>query len=316
MHKNPSTLQHSRLSYWALSHCRALLFGMGEMTRTPLSSLMTFIVIGIAMAFPAGLYVFLKDLQGVSQYWNGNPRISLYLKQNVSDGQIKDLENTLRNNPQIAKVDYISPEEGLAQFARKTQLGNLVNSLPSNPLPGVIMVTPTQELQSPDALETLLKQLNTISLVSVGHLDMQWVKRLFYVVTLGKRVTYALTFLFGLGVIIIVGNTIGLAMQEHQQEINVLKLVGATQAFIRRPLLYRGMLFGFVGGIFACCFDAAMVSWLSGPARALINSYQASLQTPGLGIGVGFGIVLICTLLGFLGAWATVQRHLYSKESS
>ena len=158
------------------------------------------------------------------------------------------MQANLSKNKNIASVVYISPEEGLKQFAQTDALREAIATLDKNPLPGVMVITPIDN-QTPDQLNTLFTNLKEIPLVDIGQLDLTWLRRLYDIIIIGKRLAYLLSIIFGLGVTLIIGNTIRLIMQSKRDEINVMKLVGATKSFIRRPLLYRGTLYGILGGI-------------------------------------------------------------------
>ena len=296
------------LTHWLLCHLRAFIFGVGELARTPLATFMTLIVIGIAMALPAGLYVMLCSFQNISAHWQGHPSISLYLQQDISSNQQSILIQRLKSNPDIAQVTYISPEQGLAEFAKLTQFGSALAELKQNPLPAVLVITPPTRAQTPNALQALLSHLKTLPEVNLAQLDMAWMKRLYYMITLGERITYTLALLFGVGVILIIGNTIRLTTQHHRQEIVILKLVGATPAFIRRPLLYRGLLYGLLGGAIAWILVSLTLWWLEAPAQALANTYDNTLLLKGLTPSMGLNIVVLCAVLGLTGAWLTVSR--------
>jgi len=302
------------LAFWGLSHIRAFLFGLGEMFRSPFASLLTLMVIGIAMALPAGFYALLSNFQQINHDWHGKPTISLYLKQDITQPQLQTLTQELNNNRAISHVSYISPEQGLAQLAKESRLSDLTAELSENPLPGVLVVTPSLANQSPQAINHLLSSLKLIPQVDLGKLDTAWIKRLYYMINIGERFTLALAILFGIGVVVIVGNTIRLTLQSHQKEILVMKLVGATHAFIRRPLLYRGLLYGFVGGMLAWLLIGLMAWWLKSPVQLLASTYQNQFQIHPISAGLGFSIILTCSLFGFIGAWLAVNRYLYAPE--
>ena len=151
-------VQYTSFERWYTNHVRALVISFGDLFRKPFATLMTLMVIGVAMALPSGLYVLLKNLQGINQHWNSRPSISLYLKKGVPDFQITDMLSNLKKNPNIDSAKYISPTEGLEEFKKITQFGDVLADLNENPLPGVIVVTPTRSLQSPSDLQQLLTQ--------------------------------------------------------------------------------------------------------------------------------------------------------------
>ena len=275
---------------------------------------MTIAVIGVAMALPLGFYLLLQNVQTLSQSWHGHPTITLYLKQNIDDTDIKPLVTQLAHRPEIERVQYISAAEGLREFKRESQFGDILDALPNNPLPPVLIITPSPQSSSPATLPNLLKHLKTLVNVDAATLDMAWVKRLFYILTLGKRLTYTLAGLFGFGVILIIGNTIRLTLQAHRQEIIILKLVGATSAFIRRPLLYRGFLYGFFDGCLAWLLVSLILWWLAMPAESLAASYGNHFAITGLNGKTGLEIVSLSALWGVLGSWLVVRRHLAAPD--
>lgn len=307
-------MQYGAITFRLISHARAFLFSIGQLIRTPFSSLMTLAVIGVAMALPAGLFILLQNFQDLGTSWNGTPTISLYLKNDIPVQEVPVIEKQLTDMPEIAKVKYISPQKGLQEFEKVTQLGKTLAQLKTNPLPGVFVVYPQSDFQTPSDLENLLNELKQLPAVGVGQLDLSWIKRLYYILEIGKRVIYTMALLFGFGVLLIVGNTIRLALQNHRNEIAVLRLIGAKPSFIRRPLLYRGFLSGFLGGIIAWLLVELMLSWLEAPATALAMTYGNDLQLRGLNFIAGFNIVATCALLGWLGSLFAVNMQLRAPE--
>jgi len=302
--------QLNPLTQWYTCHIRDFLLSFSELLKKPFASLMTLMVIGIAVALPAGLYVLLQNLQDISQQWDNQGSISLYLKKGTPDFEISDMLKHLKERPSIQQVKYITPEQGLKDFQKVTKLGDILSELKQNPLPGVIVVTPTKSLQSPDDLNKLVIQLQQSNMVQTSQIDMAWIKRLYFIITIGKRIAYSLTFLFGLGVLLIIGNTIRLTVEHHHEEMMVMKLVGATDAFIRRPLLYRGFLYGLLGGIVAWILLGITLSWLEPPAQALASSYSQNLLLQGLPFGFGLLVLTVSASLGIAGAWLAVHRQL------
>jgi len=302
------------LHRWLENHLRACLFGLGELMRAPVASIMTLLVIGIAMAFPAGLYALLHNVEQLAKQWHNDPTISLYLQPHVSDEQVTALRQQLEQRSDIADVSYISPEQGLDEFQHHTELQAALRVLPENPLPGIIVVTPRMTLKSSAEIQNLLSSLSQLPNIDTSQLDTVWISRLYQLLTLGERMSYGLMLLFGIGVVLIVGNTMRLATQSHRQEILVMKLVGATAAFIRRPLLYRGALYGLFGGLIAWFLVDSFFWWLRAPALHLAESYHSLWRLQSLTVAAGFTILAACVLLGLLGAWFSVRHHFQSPE--
>ena len=301
---------HHGLMLLCLRHLQAALVSLGQMRQAVITTMMILIVIGIAMALPTGLFVLLNNAQRVGTNWDGSTQISLYLKQDVTKNRAQNLMQVLQQDPGVGSVRYISPSQGMTEFKRATNFGDALNALKSNPLPAVLVVTPALNLQTPAAINHLLQNLKHIPQVSVAELDMQWVKRLFAIFQLAEHFVYALAVLFGLGVLLVIGNTIHLATQRYLPEIKVMKFVGATDAFVRRPFLYTGMFYGLLGGIIAWIAVGLMLWSLQGTASELAKLYGSDFVLQGLNFEAGVWLLLLSALLGLLGSCFAVNKHL------
>ncbi len=304
----------TRFHYWSLCHLRALLYSIGELFRAPVASLMTIAVIGIAITLPAGLFVLLQNLQGVSHNWQHQPRITLYLKTNAQQANTQKLIQNLKANTDIGSVEYISPQQGLSQFSKVGAFAAALQELPENPLPAVIVVKPSSLNPTPASVALLYSKLKQLPAVDIAQLNLNWIKRVYYLLSLGKRFTYGLALLFGIAVMLIVGNTIRLVVQRHRQELTVLRLIGATPAFIRRPFLYRGVFYGIIGGMLAWILISIMILWLKGPTAALASTYKQTFILNGLNIQDGIALIVFCALLSFIGTWFALRQHLNMHE--
>lgn len=287
---------------------------MGYIVRTPLASLMTVAVIGISLALPAGMYVLLRNVQDVTAGWDGAVQISLFLKKGAAAKDARDLAVTLQGMDGIRAVDYISPAQALDEFRRASGFGDALDALKDNPLPPVLIVHPAPDRSGPAAVRALVKRLRTLPQVDLVNLDMQWVRRLYAIMELVKRGILIVAGLFGIGVLLIVGNTIRLAIENRREEIQVKKLIGATNAFIRRPFLYYGCWYGLLGGASACLFVEGSLWLMQGPVQRLSLFYGAPFDLHTLGAGTAGAVLGAATLLGYCGAWLAVGRHLSAVE--
>lgn len=274
------------------------------------SSLMTWLVIGIALALPTGLFVGLANLEAVSRGWDGAAQISLFINKIVSEQDSRALADKLRLRDDIADIEFISSTQALAEFQALSGYGEVLDALDSNPLPAVIVVRPKEQDLSAQATATLFDELRALPQVDRATLDLEWVQRLYSMMALGKRMTFALALLLALGVVLVIGNTIRLAIESRRDEIVIVKLVGATNAFVRRPFLYTGFWYGLGGGLVAWVLVSAALWWLAGPVADLAGLYQSQFSLTGMGVGTSF-LLLVCSgLLGLGGAWLAVGRHL------
>lgn len=291
-------------------HLRALLSSLGAQIRAPFASFLTYAVIAIALALPSGFLVMLSNVQTATATWDQGAQISLFLKTSLDPSQVAPLIAQLRDDGRIANVRYISPEQGLKQFEADSGFVDLQKELHQNPLPGVLEIQPAFNMRSPLALQQIFASLKELPEVDNATLDLQWIKRLFSIMSLLERAIYAIAALLGLGVILIVGNTIRLMIENRREEILVLKLVGATHAFIRRPFIYTGLIVGFLGGLFAIMIVGGLLSLLYNPVARLALLYHSHFILQGLGFSGALLLLVTASGLACLGAWLAMARHL------
>lgn len=299
---------------YLLRHIQVFLATLGQMTRAPLASLLTLTVIGITLALPSGLYVMLDNLQRLSAGWDRSAQVSLFLKRDVSEGQALKLASQLRALPTVSGVDFISREAALTEFKRQSGFGAALNALDSNPLPAVLVVRPAAS-DNPAAVETLVASLAHLPGVELAQLDIEWLRRLAAILQFAERAVLLLAGLLSLAVLLIIGNTIRLAVVNRQTEIEVVQLVGGTAAFIRRPFLYTGLLQGLLGGLLAWLLVDVSLWLLSDPARELAGLYGSHFVLLGIGAAPGLALVTGGALLGWLGARFAVGQQLRRFEN-
>ncbi|MDR9466991.1 permease-like cell division protein FtsX [Marinospirillum sp.] len=302
----------TRFRAWRRHHASMAVDSLKRLLKAPGASLMTWAVIAIALSLPVALYIFLNNAQLVSSNWDGTAQISLYLKAEISDAEGRDLRQELEMQDDIAETRYMSKDQTLAEFKEFSGFGEALNYLDGNPLPAVIVVRPS--INGVEAQEALVASLNDRPQVEEAQLDLAWVKRLFHIMELGQRMITALGLLLGLAVLLVVGNTIRLAIENRRQEIVVIKLIGATNAFVRRPFLYTGLWYGLGGGILAWVLINTSLFWLDGPVRSLASAYASDFSLIGLSLRDSLLLLASSTLLGWLGAWIAVGRHLGAIE--
>lgn len=307
---NQSSQSSRGFVYYCSAHGQAFFYSAGRLWRNPLANFMTIMVLGLALALPAGLYILLKNVQAVNVGWDSGTQVSLFLKRDLPSDQLRVLLQQLQQNRDIARIAYVSPSSGLKQFEQQSGFGNVLQQLHTNPLPGVIMVSPAVSAQSPVALKQLVLRLKQLPAVDVVQSDVAWIKRLYTIVHLAGRSVWALAMLFALAVVLIIGNTLRLAIQHSCQEIKVTRLVGASNAFVRRPFLYIGVIYGFFSALIAYILVNLLLIWLSGPVSKLTGLYQSHFHLQGFGLFATEILFLSGMILGFLGAWLAVGRQL------
>jgi cell division transport system permease protein len=278
----------------------------------PLSSVLTWLVIGIALALPVGLNVALDNVDHLSSAWDSPAQISLFLREDLEADRARQFQQALAAREDIAGARYVSREEALAEFSELSGFADVLASLDENPLPDLVLVTPAG--QGGEAASALREELQATPEVAQAVLDMEWLQRLNSLMELSRRLVLAVGGLLVLGVVLILGNTIRLAIESRREEIVIVKLVGGSNAFVRRPFLYTGLWYGVGGGVFAATLVALSLWFLSAPVDQLAALYQSGFQLSGLGIMGALNLVILGGLLGLTGAWLAVARHLVEIE--
>lgn len=307
-----STLER-HASSMATAHTRCLFESLGRLQRRWLASLLTILVIGIALTLPTGLYILVKNLDTLSSSWHQSVRISLYLKKEVDSRDGQALADKLARNDKIDQTHFISAEEGLRQFKKESNFGAALDALGENPLPGVISVTPDPDL-SPGPIGDLVDALDGHEQVDHAALDQEWLRRLTAILNLISRSSWVIGILLSAAVVFIVGNTIRLDIENRRHEIEVMKLLGASDAFIRRPFLYSGVWYGLLGAVTSLITLGLCYLALRGPLSTLVSSYDGRLAIQGLSFRDALLLLASGIALGWLGCAITVNRRLTTIE--
>jgi len=304
----------SRLTAYLINHAQVFFSSLGKLYRNPFSNLMTIAVIGIALAFPVGLYVLLQNIQDVSGGWNGATQISLFTKLSISDQQSADLGDQLRQRNEIDSVLVLTRAEAMSEFKSLSGFGEALEVLKSNPLPSVLIIRPKPAFSSPDKVRHLVKQLQALPEADIVQLDLKWVERLYTMMEIGQRGIYVITILLALAVLLTIGNTIRLDIQGRRDEIIIIKLIGATNAFIRRPFLYTGFWYGLLGGIIALVMIQVSMGLLSDPVQRLAGLYDSGFELRSMKLNETLILLGFSMSLGLIGSWLAVGRHLHEIE--
>jgi cell division transport system permease protein len=306
----------SRLRSYFGNHLRISIASLGRLYTQPGATLMTAAVIAIALALPVGLYIALDNVGKLSSGWDESTQISLFLHTHVNKHDAQKLMQTLKKNKNIKRIEIIDKEQGLKQFREISGFGDALKYLESNPLPIVLVVHPKLTENLPGKTTTLVKELEQNKLVELAQLDVQWVKRLYTLLEIANRSIWVIGTMLAIAVLLIIGNTIRLDIQNRREEIEVSKLIGASDAFIRRPFLYTGFWYGLFGGIFAWITTQISLILMEKPIHKLALLYHSDFHLSGLGFKNTLFLILISCLLGLTGSWIAVSRHLKEIEPS
>lgn len=299
--------------YLAL-HAQNFLGAWGRLARQPMGSLMTILVIGIALALPAGLGVVLANAQDLSRSWEGAADFTVYLQMDVEEARARELAAEVQARSDVSRVELVTRERALEEFRAHSGFGEALQALERNPLPHALVVRPAGVVEG--NVESLAADLEALEETQFVQLDTAWVARLRAILVLTGRAVDIATVLLGLAVLVVIGNTIRLEINNRRDEIEVVKLVGASDGFIRRPFLYLGLCYGLAGGIMAAALIGLSLGVVGGPVSALSQLYGSSYELSGLsltetGLLLGGGAVL-----GWAGAGLAAARHLRAIEPS
>ncbi len=287
---------------------------LAKLAATPFSSFMTAAVIAIALALPAVLHVFLDKVQSLSGSWRDSAQISLFLNEGLSEKAAADFAAELGSWDEIANVVHITPEAALAEFAASSGMGDALALLDENPLPNVVVVTPTMAHKAPEQVAALTARLKEELQVDIAQMDLEWLERLHGLLGLADRVVAVLGGLLAAAVLFVIGNTIRLAIQNRRDEIEVTKLIGGSDAFVRRPFLYSGFWYGLLGALMAWGLVNLLLALLDDPVQHLATLYGSEFRVGLVDIYTTLLLLAGGPLLGWLGAWLAAGRHIRAIE--
>jgi cell division transport system permease protein len=305
-----------RIVMFFVRHAQQSMASMGELWRDPVASVMTMAVLGVSLSLPAALQVLVKNAETVTESWSNAAEISLFIKEKRSEQSIQSLIARIKAFPEVETITYINRDQALEEFQRLSGFGEALSYLDENPLPAVVTVTPSSMHASPVAARELLRKLEREPEVSFGRLDIEWLEKLQAIVKLLERTVMAIALLLILAVILVIGNTIRLAIMNRRTEIEIMKLVGATEAFIQRPFLYTGIWYGVIGGILAWFIINILVWYLDSALVELLGLYGSELELQGLSMGELVYLIILASMLGWFGSYVSVRKHLRGIEPS
>lgn len=295
-------------------HAQVALDSLGRLYRNRVASLMTAAVIAIALAMPAGLYLLLGNLERLSGTWDGQASMSVFLKNSIPASAANELAKRIREWPEVESVQLVTPDEALQEFSRHSGFAGVLDTLEENPLPAVLVVMPASDYTDPAAASTLRDRFSRLPETELAQLDLEWVQRLAAILEIARRGILITGCLLALAVLLMIGNTIRLEIQNRREEILVTKLIGATNGFVRRPFLYCGIWYGVCGAIIAWLLVETGFWLLSEPVANLAGLYQSDFHLETLPLQLLLLLISGGICLGLLGSWLAVGRHLDAIE--
>jgi cell division transport system permease protein len=276
--------------------------------------LMTMGVIAVALALPLFLSLLLHNARSATGNWNEAYDLSVYLDKKAGTGRVQSLAKQLRQRGDVAAVRVITAEQALAEFRSDSGFGSALDALGENPLPDTLVVTPTLTASTPRGTESLKTAIAGLADVQTVQIDTDWVKRLHALLDLLRRIVLITGGLLGLGIVLIVSNTIRLDILNRRAEIEVMKLVGASDGFARRPFLYTGIWYGLGGGLLALMLVAVASTVLARPVAQLAFLYGSAFSLQGLKMVAALAVLGLSVGLSWLGSWLAATRHIRAIE--
>ncbi len=293
-------------------HAQNFVGGLGRLMRHPFSAFLTGLVIAIALALPAGMRVIVNNADVLSESWEGVADFTVYLDFSVTEDRVLELATEIEARSDVARVEFVTRDDALEEFREASGFGSALDALEENPLPHSLVVRPlSEELTN---IESLAAWLDAQPETQRVQLDTQWVRRLRGILALSERFIDVVSLLLGVGVLVVIGNTIRLEINNRREEIVVMKLVGGSDGFIRRPFLYLGFWYGLLGAIGAGLLIALTLILLREPVATLASLYGSEFRLAGLSLSELGALLGAGALLGLIGAALATARHLRSIE--
>lgn len=301
------------IAFW-IRHFQQGTASLGELWRNPTSSLMTMAVIGVSLSLLVTFHLTIKNVRQAVPSWQKSAQINVFVTPDTPTDARSQLIDQIRDFDGVANVKLVDKAQGLKSFQKDSGFGQALNMLPSNPLPDLLIVTPKVSQQSSGQLQLLQSQLRRLPHVDQARLDIAWLKKLEGILSTVQQVLELLIVLLLLSIVLTVGNTIRLNVLSQRNEIEVMKLIGATNAFIQRPFLYTGFWYGFIGGLLAWLLSNILLLYLGNALSHLTSLYHQSIYLKGLSLQGFIGLMIFSSLLGLCAAWFSVRRYVKTIE--
>ncbi len=305
-------------SYFA-RHVQVFLATLGDMVRTPISTINTVVIIAITLLLPSLLYVVIKSSQGLSDGWQGRPQMSVFLQKQVSASEAKQIFQEIQLHPSIELAEFITPQQAIEEFrllSGSVSLDEELAFLGTNPLPPSIVLMPNKAAAKAESLNELKEQLEKFEGIDTIRLDLDWTERFNAILNVLTRIGLLLSGLLAMALVLIVGNTIKLLIHNRRDEIEITKLVGGTNTFVRRPFLYYGTLFGLFGALVSLVFLLIAANLVEQPLSKLASVYQRQSLLHEIQAMEVLCIIAAGAMLGWLSARWSVAQHLWKIKPS
>jgi cell division transport system permease protein len=297
------------LASWAVRHVSTAIAALGRLSRQPFASLMTILVIAVTLALPSAMHLLIKNAQSISATWDNALDFSVYLQSDTSINDARRLADIIQQRADVEQVTLIPSDEALAEFREQSGFGEALDHLTVNPLPHTIVVRPASA-NTEISIGLLYEEIGNLPEADVVQVDTEWVRRFHAILDILQRSIAIGAVLLGAAIIVIIGNTIRLDIQNRHEEIEVTKLIGASNAFVRRPFLYSGLWYGLGGGVFALALVRYGLYALEAPVTRLAGLYSSPFSILALDLAESMLIIAVGVALGLAGSWVAAARHM------
>ncbi len=296
-------------SIWLTRHASTSLGSLGRLVRHPFSSLMIMLVIAVTLAMPAAVNLVVKNARDISGSWDNALDFSVFLKQELTEGEAEGLGRLIAQRADVESVAFISANDALDDFKDQSGFGAALDQLPENPLPHTLVVRPSAGNTSA-SMVLLQEELQNLPETEHVQVDTEWVQRFHAILDIVRQAIAIGAALLGIAIVVIIGNTIRLDIENRREEIEVTKLIGASNAFVRRPFLWTGFWYGLFGGLLALALVYYGLFLLEGPVARLAGLYQSNIAIASMNLTEAGAIIGIGIFLGLFGSWFTAARHM------
>lgn len=300
---------------WFHQQRNAVRFSLNRLWFNPVSTWITLAAIAIALSLPTSLHLLLNNMQTLTDDKREVPTITLFMKQSINEQRTKDRAELLKELPEVSDVQVITREQAIEDFKQIGGFAETLETLPENPLPHVLILTPKLSfLNTDEAVTKFSDKLNAYPEVDNIQVDIEWIKKLRSILNIADRIVLVVSVLLGLTMLLVIGNTIRLDIQNRKEEITVTRLIGATNTYIRRPFILGGFWLGLFGGVISLVIVHFALLFLIAPVNDLAQEYGSNFTLHGINFTMTLQILVLSSVLGTVGAWLAVSQYLWKSE--
>jgi cell division transport system permease protein len=300
------------MNVWLRQHAQALKLVLRRFANNKLSTLLICLAIGVTLALPSILYAVLESVSGLANNVKNESQISIFLKLDHDENDMTTIKTALESNTDIKNFKFVPKEDALEQLKSAGANNDVLNSLENNPLPDAFFVEPSK--LDAESIENLKNNLSHMDGVDEVVVDGAWIKRLNYLLALGKKAMLIIASLLAFALVMVIGNTVRMQILTQHAEIELSRLIGATKSFIRRPFLYAGGLYGLLGGLFALAITCAVIYLFNQSLAPLAAEYQTNFALNFPNLNTSLTICLLALFIGIASAYLAVSKSLFRSQ--